>query len=250
MGFSFSDIAFLGATSTGPVFNLDTTGLTMWYKGYDGVLLSGSAATDGGTVDQVVNQNSTTDALQTSSGARPTWHANANAGGNRGVIRFDGTDDFLSVADGADSDLLHPITFFYAIKIPVRTSFTMLFTRGNGQQYETYIQPNAALNPGRISYCAATCRESGTVDENVWTRVIVRLDTDSNRTFFYVNGVDVSSLTPSAPSQTHVSTTTFIGKRSDGLTNAFDMLECGAFNRNMTGAEITALDTYLAAVVG
>lgn len=237
-------------TPAGPPPMIDTTDLTMWYKGYEGVLIGGVPPVDGGTIDQVENQNGTTDALQTVVGARPTWHDAVVNG--KGIIRFDGVDDYLRVASGVDTNISHPLTLFFAINIPAFTSFTMLITHGISgaqQRYSTYIQPGGFA--GRITYCANACREADGIagDAGAWVRVIVRIDTGTANTRFYRNGVQVG-LSGSVPAQTAYATDTLIGTRIDGFFNAYDLVEMGVFNRNLTDQEIVDLDAYLAGVVG
>jgi hypothetical protein len=226
---------------------IDTTGLTLWFKGYAGMLIGGIPPADGGTIDQLENQIGVTDALQTTAGARPTWHDNVING--KGIVRFDGIDDFLSVANGVDTDLLYPLTFFFLINIPAFTSHTMLLSKGTSgavSQYSTYINP--PIFPGRIFYCADTCQAVDGLTAALWERLIVRADTGTALLKFYRNGVEVGS--GSIPTQSSAVAAALIGKRVDGLFNPFDMVELGMFNRNLSDTEITNLDLYMAGVVG
>lgn len=221
--------------------------MTMWYKGYEDVFLLGVPATDGGAVDQVENQISTTDALQVTAANQPTWHANAVNG--KGIVRFDGVNDFLEVAHGGDSNILYPLTFFFIIKIPAFTNYTMLITKGTGggtQQYSIYINPPGLA--GRISYCANTCVDVDGLFVGLWERLIVRLDTGTGTIRLYRNGVLLG--TASSPGQTTYVAPALIGKRVDGNFNSYDLLEMGVFNRNLTTQEIADLDCYMTDVVG
>lgn len=243
---SFIINPFFVAPSVCPM--IDTTSMTMWYKGYDGVLLLGVPAVDGGAVDQVVNQISTTDALQSSAAAQPKWFANQING--KGVVRFDGSSDFLEVANGSDSDIVEPTTFFFLIKIPAFTSYTMLLTKGptgGTQQYSVYILPPGLA--GRIAYCNdSVCIEVDGLIAALWERLIVRVDTGLSTVSMYRNGVLLGSA--GTPAQTTNASPARIGRRVDGLGNPYDLVEMGVFNRNLTTQEIADLDCYMADVVG
>lgn len=237
---------FFVAPSVCPM--IDTTSMTMWYKGYSDVFLLGVPAVDGGAVDQVVNQISTTDALQATGVNQPTWHENEING--KGIVRFDGSTDYLSIANGADSDITSPITFFFIVKIPAFTSFTVLLTKGANafdQQYAVYLLPPGF--GGRIAYCVnADCREVDALVAGLWERLIIRLDTVASRVFFYRNGVALGDA--SIPAQVVTASPARIGLRpNDSLGNPYDLLEMGAFNRNLTNQEILDLDCYMEDVV-
>lgn len=236
---------FFSAPSIPPM--IDTTSLTLWYKGYEGVLLLGVPAVDGGAVDQVENQISITDALQATPANQATWHENEVNG--KGIVRFDGSNDFFDIANTADTDVLYPLTFFFAIKIPAFTDFTMLITKGTSgatQQYSIYINPPGLT--GRITYCTtATCGAQDGLTAGLWERLIVRLTPTTLQ--FYRNGVQ-QGLTGGAPAQGSVATGVFLGKRADGFFNSYDLVEMGLFNRLLTDQEIIDLDAYLGGVVG
>lgn len=230
---------------------IDTTSMTMWYKGYEGVLIGGVPPANGGTIDQWENQISTTDALQTTGGNRPTWHANQING--KGIVRFDGVSQFMEVAHGADTNLLNPMTFFYVVYVPAFTSYTVPFSKGINnvvQQYSSYLQP--APLAGRVTYCTTSnCQESGSqLTAASWERVIIRGNSSNNRLYIYRNGVEISVLNPSMPNNATVVAPMLIGKRVDNLMNPFDLLELGVLNRNITDDEVLDLDCYLAGVTG
>jgi len=240
--------AFLGAVcgSGCSASFIDTTSMTLWFDAALGATLSGSPCANGDNVDSWENQISTTDALQGTAADQPSYHTGVING--LPVIRFDlSNTEWLDVAHGADTNIVNPMTYFGLIKFAGFGSFNVPFSKnasGASSQYSFYT--NVAGFAGRLYLCigTSTCFDTGAFSctAGVWHRIIWTSSATTRN--LWVDGVNYltgGGTTPTANVQS-----ARIGQRIDGLYADMDLAEMGLFNREISGAEVTALDDYLA----
>lgn len=252
--FSIRDVAFIGAAGSGAADAsfIDETSLKIRLQGDRGVTIGGVPVVTGNPLDTWANQViGEANAVQATGASQPLW-IDAGTPGGRGIIRFDGTNDFLTIPHGATTNLTNPLTFYAAVKINDLANFGMLFTKGpNGtnQQYSHYV----TATTGTITVCGTggTCHvtNSGALVAGTWYRIIVRWNTSVTQTQIYINAIKRN---PTQSLLTNFASTDAmqIGRRIDGLYGEYDLAEAGLFNRNISDAEITALDNYLVAQYG
>lgn len=241
--FSIRDPGYMGtAAAGGPPF-IDTTDMKLWFDGTVGVKLAGGAASDGGEVDEWENQISTTDALQAgASNLRPIYRQSGGPN-SQPCLEFDGSNDFLEMANGTDTNMTNAMSFWCVLNSAAFTTHNTLFAKNLNSasaNWSSYIQP--APFAGRVSFCQSSCSESGAnlMSTTTWYSMFIRV-TAGNIAQIYWDNAFKGQLGSGSASNTNPA---YLGRRIDGLYHQGKIAEFGAWDRDVSEAERAVLNTY------
>ena len=230
-------------TGAGPTVNPVTAGVQLWMQADTGTTL--------GTSDKVLEwadqSGNLNTAAQPDENLAPTLVANGLNG--HSVVRFDGVDDVLDVADSDSISITNDISSFFVLlfddfdnyrsvwgktlaNIPAPTdiyaginSGTPTFFRGNGT---TFGNANGARPYPRTNYIMAGVQQAGTAVSH------------------FLNGAPNGGGTITAVREDR-DTPLKIGGRADGVTRMKgNLAELLIYDRALSAAERTALQRYLA----
>lgn len=220
-----------------------TTSMKLWFDAKLGVLLSSAPASDGGTVDQWENQISTTDALQAgASNLRPIYRS--TGGPNSGpALEFDGSNDFLEMANGTDTNHTNPMTFWCVFNVDDFSSHRTLFSKnssGGAANWSSYINPPGF--GGRVSFCQNSCADSGAnaVSTSTWYSIFYRVTSTPVCQIYWDNAFK-GSLSLTAGSNAFAA---YLGRRVDGLYFDGKMAAMGSWDRELNETERGELNAY------
>lgn len=228
--------------------------LQLWFKADAGTLYGGSPAVDGGYIDQWENQGvGTTDALNAVSDAtRPILQTGELNG--LPIVRFDGSNDYLQLANNADVDIAGDLTFFCVLKPADMSDYHMILTKGITSVNEQWeFRVDAGLTYFNLYSFPNGRYTAGGLSAGNWYRCAVYNDAGSASQAF-LNGVAGAS--GSAIAHASKAAVAYVGKRMDstpgygGLWLRGDLAEWGLYNAVLSGAELTALDDYLTCKYG
>jgi len=230
-------------TGAGPTVNPVTAGVQLWVQADTGTTL--------GTADKVLEWADQSGHLNTATqpdeNLAPTLVANALNG--HSVIRFDGVDDVLDVADSDSISITNDISTFYVLRFDNFSTFrsvwgktlvnqpaptdiyaasgsgTPVFYRGNGTSPGN---ANGARPYPAGSYILAGVQQAGTAVSH------------------FLNGAPNGGGTITAVAEDR-DTALRIGSRADGVTRmSGDLAELLIYNRALSATERTALQRHLA----
>jgi hypothetical protein len=230
-------------TGAGPTVNPVTAGVQLWMQADTGTTL--------GTSDKVLEwadqSGNLNTATQPDENLAPTLVANALNG--HSVVRFDGVDDVLDVADSDSISITNDISTFYVLRFDNFSTFrsvwgktlvnqpaptdiyaasgsgTPVFYRGNGTAPGN---ANGARPYPAGSYILAGVQQAGTAVSH------------------FLNGAPNGGGTITAVAEDR-DTALRIGSRGDGVTRmSGDLAELLIYNRALSAAERTALQRHLA----
>jgi hypothetical protein len=230
-------------TGAGPTNNPITSGVQLWLQADTPMTL--------GTADKVLQwfdqSGSANNAEQLDENFAPTLVANALNG--HSVVRFDGVDDVLDVADSDSISITNDISTFYVLRFDNFSTFrsvwgktlanqpaptdiyaasgsgTPVFYRGNGSSPGN---ANGARPYPAGSYILAGVQQAGTAVSH------------------FLNGAPNGGGTITAVAEDR-DTALRIGSRADGVTRmSGDLAELLIYDRALSATERTALQRHLA----
>jgi hypothetical protein len=184
--------------------------------------------------DQSGNGN---DLTQATAGKKPLYKVNVKNG--YPTVRFDGADDYLQGAFGAT--IAQPVTYFIALRIITAASNKYIMA-GDDATNRVDMYSDSSTN------CWSVYAGGGVVSLTV-------VDTNWHYVIAIFNGASSSiRLDGSAIRSGNVGTNSLdgltLGAYSTGANNMnLDMIDSGVYSKVVSGAELTALESYLAAMV-
>lgn len=234
------DSAFIGGLSVEPP-DIDTTNLGLWLKADVGCKKTGgSNCSDGDGVETWENQGGVVDAIQTTGGFQPIFKTGILNG--LPIVRFDGSDDTLSIVSSAETSLTDTLTFFAVVKFNSIAVNNYLITKGVSifnREYTMWVPNSPGLERWRYDGNFADFIETPvTVSAGVWYRLYAVSDATRNDRDLYINTTQYHS----APKMTASATA---ANAEFGYLSSTDIAEAGLYSRGLTTAEISALDDYL-----
>jgi len=238
------------------------TTLQSWYDGSDVAEFTPSNPSDGDTFTQWADKSAYSHNANPTGGAltRPSYETNEQNG--LSVVRFDGTDDGLSINPYFELSGATGVTVFAVAKPDVQiggsnseetlfstninNNFRFSFNYFTGQSWQIHIGVTAlaqTVNP-----------PEGVVDTTTFKMHTIIFDGtatgDANRLRHRYNGVQsfLNFAIPGVPSSLAGGTDTFyIGQNNVSPNNHWkgDLAELLIFSRTLTGTEITNVENYL-----
>ena len=215
-------------------------GMKLWLRADTGVT-SGTTGAVSEWKDQSGNLNS---ALQTTGSNQPTLVTSSTTANGQSVVRFDGTNDYLSVAD---AESLRPQTLtIYAVArqssggnsgIVLTKTSTTAWTNGYG-----LVREGSASSFGFFINNNSTLKATGTVTANLTS--LLQGSYDKNRVTLAVNGLPKTAVSTAAISH---STLPMLlgGNGSSTYSLGGDIAEVLVFNRMLTIHEQANIEKYL-----
>ena len=219
-------------------------GLQMWLRADQGVKLNGS--TVAAWLDQSAAGNS---GVQDKPGAQPTLLPNAPGG--RPSIRFDGTDDFLSLPEGFN-DFRAGLTAFVVVRPAPGGSWSRFIDLDIGPQCENIVfgRKDAPDKLGFWVYTNSVTKGKvealGAVIPNEVQAFCAHL-APGGRVTLYKNGVPVGAGDTSMPKSTSRKPNTLAKSNSGAGDPLFkgEFFEILLYNRALTDAERVYVEAYL-----
>jgi hypothetical protein len=230
-------------TGAGPTVNPVTSGVQLWMQADTGTTLgTGDKVLE--WADQSGNRNT---AAQTDENLAPTLVANALNG--HAVVRFDGVDDVLDVADSDSISITNDISTFYVLRFDNFSTFRSVWGKtlvnqpaptdiyaGSGSGTPVFYRGNGT-SPGNAngarpypagSYILAGVQQAGTAVSH------------------FLNGAPNGGGTITVVAEDR-DTALRIGSRGDGVTRmSGDLAELLIYDRALSASERTALQRHLA----
>lgn len=241
-------------------------GLVLWLDGSDRTTMydatsGGSLVADNGGVARWEDKSGNAHhATQGTSNDRPLVRPNTKAG--KAVLEFDGSSDFMRVADANALDL-NTFSVFSVVRLSTYTTTTVrgpaIINKGDyataaGTAYE--LTTSAGLSPkwstGIASGGTFSAVSSGAADvaQNTWTLVSSRRAAAS-AAFVFVNKVSAGSTSVVSGTLNNVSAGIGIGARGSGTPAASvdlfpgNIAELLIYNFAMTDTERSAVESWL-----
>lgn len=213
--------------------------LVLWLKA-DSLSLN-----DGDPVSSWADSSGTGNTATGTTTTRPLYKVNILNG--MPVVRFDGTDDKLLVADANSIDLTGDQTIFVVVKYS-GTKGALIDHYDNGGGFTGYGFEIGQATPSKLSYWSSGkgSRQSDTPDLTTGAFHLVAIIRTSGSVVFYTDGTAGATLTGhgNAASTNSLS----IGVLPDGTTTPLngDIAEIIVCDTAMAGTNLTNLKTYIA----
>lgn len=191
-------------------------------------------------------------ATQSTTAAKPLWKV--NIAGGRPVVRFDGVDDYLTVANAANFDLATPTIFVVGVASAGTGTFTgkLTFAGGVGDANRRKLDVRRASSTTFSFQSGADSmfKASGTLSWSGFNvmSIVARGATDYT---LAVNGTAADATTPTIDLTTYNTSALIIGAGTSGaefLTG--DIAEVVIYNRALSAAERKQVERYLGARYG
>jgi len=243
----FYDNVFSSGGSIGTiadsVSDADTT-LQSWFDGADGSQFVPSGPSDGDTFTQWTDKSNFAHNANSTGGAitRPTFKTNIL--NSKSVIRFDGTTDCLSINPVAWAQSLSGMTVIAVSKFS-NTSGTQTLTTSDQDDMGIFIDTNYKVTMAGASADSSTAADTsfhihtlkfdGTQSGNA-ARLVYRLD-GSAKTLSFTGTVGATTSASNG--------TIFLGCDDSAEFLNGDVAEFLMFNKALSGAEMTGVESYL-----
>jgi hypothetical protein len=237
------------ATQNGPADLPVTAGLQLWLKGDAATTVGGS----GGVVQWGDQSGNANNAIQLDENLAPVLTNNAVNG--HPALRFDGTDDFLEVADSPGLSIAGDITSFFVLRFADFATFRAVWAKTSAN-FPAPTDMYALPNNGRLRLYRGNGTDTGIqfVDSarpfSAGSFLLAGFDQAGTAVTHYLNGLINGTGSITVP-LADADGTLRIGTRADLVTKMKgELAELILFDRALSLAERRAVERYLAEKYG
>jgi len=121
-----------------------------------------------------------------------TGAAWARLPGGLWCLSYDGSDDYLSIANNSSLQLVGDATWLMWVKIDDRSVYSIIMTKSYINEFTIYVEINGSVSfrhgDGAAEYKVLT--NTGVVAEGKWTLIAVVRNISTKKLYSYINGVD------------------------------------------------------------